>query len=78
VNISTDVTEARYEQIRRLHLLHNTQASRILYYLAGEADRLEKSAAEHPDYPELYQAYADIAGDLFEDACRAAREGWLV
>lgn len=69
--ISTDISETRGDAIDALKLdpVRDAKTVRVLYYLAGEADRLEA----HGDLP--YEA--DIAADIFDDAVTAVRRGEL-
>ena len=69
--ISTEISDQRGDAIDALHLdpIRDSKAIRILYYLAGEADRLEKEGK--------YPIEAGLAMDLFDDAITATRRGEL-
>lgn len=78
--ISTNISEARadYLDAAKLDPTRDRKALRILYYLAGEADRIDKDLAGSDGAAAvLLTAYSEIAAELFDDAVTAARRGEL-
>ena len=75
--ITTEISEKRQQQIDAIVCPSGiqAQAERILYWLAGRADSLEKKAEEEtfPALKTTYQHYADMAVELFDDSCSAVR-----
>ena len=71
--ITCDISEPRARAIESIPELTRERESgliRVLYYLAAEADRLERCGT--------YPIEADMAADLFADAIEAVKRGELV
>ena len=83
--ISTDISEARANQIENLSpslRRHQPALVRVLYYLAGRADHYDglfaKEAGIEPKLQTVWKRhYADCASELFDDVCEAAKRGEL-